>query len=122
MFMRETFTLKLGFSLSSSPIVLLQPADVLVGRLRNERAGADCPIAPVRSLALAMSLKQDDCMAGIELGEGEGLNVREDCIENEFEVVNCRTTTIQIMKSTDAVEVSDRRSNGSEKLFCFVRT
>ena len=75
MLMGETFTLKLSLSLSNSPVVLFLPAYELVCCLRDEWAGADGPVAPVGSLGLAMTLEQDDGMAGIELGEGKVFNV-----------------------------------------------
>ena len=90
MFMRETFTLKLGLSLSSSPVVLLESSYELVGSLRDEWAGADGSVAPVWGLGLAMTLEQDDGVAGVQLGEGKVFNVWEDSIEEELEVLNCR--------------------------------
>ena len=55
--MGETFTLKLSLSLSSSPISLLKSTYELVCSLRDEWAGADGPVAPVRGLGLAMALE-----------------------------------------------------------------
>ena len=69
--MGETFTLKLSLSLSSSPVALFKSTYVLVCSLRDKWAGADGPVAPVGGLGLAMTLEQDDSMAGVELGEGE---------------------------------------------------
>ena len=107
MFMGEPLSLKLSFSLCSSPIVFFKPSNVFIGSLRNEGTRTNSSVAPISGLALTMTFEQDDGMAGIELGEGEVFNVREDCIEQELKVVNRRIATIQKMKSTNAVEVGN---------------
>ena len=81
MLMGETLSLKLSFSLNSSPIFLFKTTYVFVRGLRNEWARTNSPVASIGGLALTMTFEQDDGMAGIEFSEGKVFNVREDGID-----------------------------------------
>ena len=65
MLMGETLSLKLSLSLSSSPVILFEQANVLIRTFCDERARTDRPVAPVGGLGLAMTFMEDNGMYSV---------------------------------------------------------
>ena len=76
----------------------------------------DMSIWSVRCLVLPMTLVQDTCIDCVKLINTSKVDVADDSIEKKMEVVLTSTTSIQVVESSDAEEVSNMGSHLEEYL------
>ena len=107
MFMGEASSLELGLSLGGGPVILLERSNVLISTFSNERTRTDSSVASIGELIFAVSFMKNNCVHCVYFRESVVPNVSQDSIEKQLEVCHSAVATIEIMESTDTVEVCD---------------
>ena len=99
--------MELCFSLHRGPGSFLKAANVLVSCFSYKGAGTDGSVASIAVFILAVTFVENNCMYSVYFRQSKVLNISNNSIKNELEVSDSRFTSIEIVKSTGVLDVSD---------------